>query len=154
MRNILLVLISIFATSSVFAQKLYTRNDSIPITQDSITIKAASHKGNIQWQRSLDNKTWINLEGKTTDSLKVKPDVEAIYRAKVAEGTCLPVYSDTVAVVTADTITKNYIDPSKTGLILISDTTKISNGNYIYTGADNSKDFEIGKVIIDELYAE
>jgi len=150
MRNILLVLISIFATSSVFAQKLYTRNDSILITQDSITIKAASHKGNIQWQRSLDNKTWINLEGKTTDSLKVKPDVEAIYRAKVAEGTCLPVYSDSVAVVTADTITKNYIDPSKTGLILISDTTKISNGNYIYTGADNSKDFEIGKVIIDE----
>jgi uncharacterized protein (TIGR02145 family) len=99
MKNILLILIFIFATCSVFAQRIYTRNDTIPITQDSVTIKAGLHRGTIQWQKSLDNTNWIDMQGEATDSLRVKPDIEALYRAKVTEGTCLPIYSDTASII-------------------------------------------------------
>ena len=137
MKNILVILF-LFVSNSVFAQKIYTRNDSIPITQDSIIINAASHRGNIQWQKSFDNKNWINIVGKTADSIKIKPDENAMYRARIAEGTCVPVFSDSVAIITADSIPKNYVNPSKTGLILVSDSTSTNS------------DFEIGKIIVDE----
>ncbi|MBV5313160.1 MAG: peptidoglycan DD-metalloendopeptidase family protein [Prolixibacteraceae bacterium] len=99
-------LLILFTTSSVFAQKIYTLNDSIPITQDSVTIKSGPHRGKIQWQKSLDNKSWLNLVGKTADSLKVKSDIEAMYRIKITEGACLPIYSDT-AKIRLDTIQVN-----------------------------------------------
>jgi len=127
MKYILAVLI-LFATSSAFAQKLYTRNDSIPITQDSVTLKAGPYRGNIQWQKSLDNQNWIILEGKTTDSLTVKPDIEAIYRAKVAEGTCLPVYSDSARI--------GFTVPSvlTSTAIEVIDTSAVLGGNVINNG--------------------
>jgi len=149
MKN-LLVILTLFLTSSAFAQKIYTRNDSIPITKDSVTFQAGPHKGNIQWQKTLDNTNWINLEGKTTDSIKVKSNVEAMYRAKIIEGTCLPVYSDSVAIVTHDSISKNFILPDKLGLVLVSDSLKLSKGNYIYTGAIHSPAIDIGQIIIDK----
>lgn len=99
----LLAISILLIANSVFAQKIYTRNDTIPITQDSVTIKATSHRGNIQWQKSLDTKNWSNLVGKTTDSLKVKSDIQAMYRAKITEGTCSSVYSDTARII-LDTI--------------------------------------------------
>jgi len=107
-------------------------------------------RGNILWQKSLDSKSWINLEAETKDTLLVKSEVEALYRAIVTDGTCLPVISDSVGIVTSDSITRNLINPNSLGLKLISDSTDISNGDYIYTGSDNINSFEIGKVIIDE----
>jgi hypothetical protein len=95
----IVILFILFSASSVFAQKIYTNNDSIPVTQDSVTIQAGPFRGNIQWQKSLDNTNWINMEGKNTNILKVKPDIEAMYRAKVTEGTCFPIYSDTAKIV-------------------------------------------------------
>jgi uncharacterized protein (TIGR02145 family) len=144
-------LVLLFASSQINGQVLITKNDSIPLGQDSIVkIVLPEARGNIQWQKSLDSKSWIDIEGKTNDTISVKTDTEAIYRAIVTDGTCLPVISDSVGVVTADSITKNYVNPITLGLELVSDSTDISNGNYIYTGTDNTNDFEIGKVIIDE----
>jgi uncharacterized protein (TIGR02145 family) len=144
-------LVLLFASSQINGQVLITKNDSIPLGQDSIVkIILPEARGNIQWQKSLDSKSWIDIEGKTNDTISVKTDTEAIYRAIVTDGTCLPVISDSVGVVTADSITKNYVNPITLGLELVSDSTDISNGNYIYTGTDNTNDFEIGKVIIDE----
>lgn len=139
----ILVLLIFFATTSAYAQKLYTRNDSIPITQDSVTLKAGPYRGNIQWQKSLDNKNWLNLEGKITDSLKVKPDTEAMYRAKVAEGTCLPIYSDTASLI----FVKPDIETLPASSIL--STSVVLNGKIVSMGGIevSEKGFYISEVI-------
>ena len=152
-RNIFLIisLVLLIAASKTNGQALITKNDSIPLGQDTlINIVLPEARGNIQWQKSLDSKSWINLAIETNDTLLVKSDVEALYRAIVTDGTCLPVISDSIGVVTKDSITKNYVNPITLGLELVSDSIDISNGNYIYTGTDNTNGLEIGKVIIDE----
>ena len=152
-RNIFLIisLVLFIASTKTNGQALITKNDSIPLGQDTtINIVLPEVRGNIQWQKSLDSKSWINLATETNDTLLVKSDVEALYRAIVTDGTCLPVISDSVGVVTSDSITKNYLSPITLGLELVSDSVEISNGNYIYIGTDSTNDFEIGKVIIDE----
>lgn len=144
----LVLFISSFKTNG---QVLITKNDSIPLGQDTIVnIILPGTRGDIQWQKSLDSKNWIDIEGKNNDTISVKTDIEALYRAIVTDGTCLPVISDSIGLVTGDSITKNYVNPSTLGFELISDSTDISDGNYIYTGTNNSNGFEIGRVIIDE----
>lgn len=98
MRHIL-TFILIIAAISTFGQIIYTGNDAIKITQDSVTIQAGPYRGNIQWQTSHDSVNWINLEGEITDSIIVSSKTEAVYRAVITEGKCLPVYSDTVSIV-------------------------------------------------------
>lgn len=97
MKYILSILI-LFATSTLFAQTLYTRNGTIPITQDSITLQAGQFRGTIQWQRSLDGLTWENLTGKTSQIIKVSKYSQGYYRAEIIDGTCFPVYSDTAQI--------------------------------------------------------
>ena len=150
MKQIITLFIFLFSFSTLFAQTLYTRKDSIPITKDSVVIKVGKHAGSIQWQKTLDNTNWVNLKSKTKDSIKVTSSHEAKYRAEIIDGTCNPVYSDTVSVCTNDTITKNFVCPKELGLKLISDSTDVSKGTYKYSGSSNISNFEIGKVIIDE----
>jgi uncharacterized protein (TIGR02145 family) len=134
-----------------YGQTIVTKNDSIAVEQDSvIKIILQEARGNIQWQKSLNSTNWYNLENETTDTLLIKPEIEAIYRAVVTDGTCLPAISDSVGVVTYDTINTNYINPNYLGLELISDSSELSNGKYTYTGNDNTNEFEVGKVIFDE----
>ena len=81
-------------------QALITKEDSISLGNDTIVnIVLTSYRGTIQWQKSLDGKNWNNITGKTSDSLTIKLDEEAIYRASVSDGECLPVYSDSATVV-------------------------------------------------------
>jgi len=120
----------LFSVTTLLAQTLYTRNDSIPITQDSVTIKAGPFRGNIQWQKSLDKKNWINLAGKTSDSLKVETSIEAMYRAVISEGTCLPVYSDTANL--AFTVPKVLTSIAAE----IADNSALIGGNVISNGGD------------------
>ncbi len=111
MKQIFIILI-LFTSIQVFGQKIYTRTDSIPITQDSVTILAGPHQGNIQWQESLDNSNWVDIEGKNADSIKVSPMTEAMYRAEITEGTCSPVYSDTAKIVISGfVVMTNGFDP-------------------------------------------
>lgn len=81
-------------------QALITKNDSISLGNDTIVkIVLTKYRGTIQWQKSLDGIYWNNITGKTSDSLTIKLDEEAIYRALVSEGECLPVYTDSASIV-------------------------------------------------------
>jgi len=101
-RHILLILSLVLLVASIKtnAQVLITKNDSIPLGQDSIVkIVLAEARGSIQWQKSMDTISWINMESEINDTLVVKSNAEAIYRAVVTNGTCLPVHSDTARVI-------------------------------------------------------
>lgn len=151
-RNLLLVcLVLLVSTLNINGQTVLTKTDSLPLGQDTlINFVLNKARGNIQWQKSLDSKSWIDLKGETKDTLIIKPDVEALYRAIVSDGLCLPVVSDTVGIITSDSISKSYVDSEKMNLTLVSDSMDISNGNYIYIGVDSVYELEVGKVIVDE----
>jgi hypothetical protein len=99
MKKILFIISMLFAIGSVYAQTLYTRKDTIAITQDSITLQAGTYRGTIQWQHSLNGKVWENLTGTATGTIKKASANRGFYRARITENTCKQVYSDTVAVV-------------------------------------------------------
>lgn len=96
--QICLILSLILSVASIHAegQMLITKNDTISLENDTIVkLVIPEHRGNIQWQKSQDSVVWGDLEGENSDTLFVKTDTEAIYRAFAIDGTCLPVYSDT-----------------------------------------------------------
>ena len=154
MKNKILSIISlalIICSLKSNSQTIVIKNDSIPLGQDSVILFTLPEvRGNIQWQKSLDSENWIDIKDETKDTLVVKSDIEAMYRAVVSDGICLPVASDSAGIITTDTINQNFVDPVSIGLNLISDSTNIANGEYIYIGTDNTDEFEIGKVIVDE----
>jgi uncharacterized protein (TIGR02145 family) len=146
----LLLLLTIFSFNT-YGQAIVTKTDSIALGQDSlIKVTLQEARGNIQWQKSLNATNWFNLEDEINDTLLVKSDVEAIYRAVVTDGTCLPVFSDSVGVVTTDTLNTNLVNTKNLGLELVSDSIEISNGKYIYIGKDNTNALVVGKIIFDE----
>ena len=94
----ILTLLFLFATTTLLAQTLYTRTDSLAITQDSVTLHAGQYRGSIQWQHSPDGQTWDNLSGKTDQTIKVSKYSDGYYRAEIMDGACFPVYSDTARI--------------------------------------------------------
>ena len=68
-------------------------------------------RGTKKWQASSDNKTWYDISSSMTqndlksnianilpEELKLNPKTPAYYRAVVSEGSCNPLYSDTIKV--------------------------------------------------------
>lgn len=98
MKKIFLLVGLLFAINTVFAQTLYTRKDTVLITQDSVTLQAGKFRGAIQWQYSTDKKTWNNLNGKIKETLKVIKSAEGYYRAEIIDHNCTPLYSDTAQI--------------------------------------------------------
>lgn len=95
MKHLLTILI-LFISSSLFGQLILTPNDTIPVTKDTITLKVGKYRGNLFWQQSLDNKNWVTLKVGNSDSLNIKSDTEAYFRAEIIEGRCNPIYSDEI----------------------------------------------------------
>jgi|GEM_PF-1347482 len=124
MKQIFTFFIFLFSFSTLFAQTLYTRKDTISITQDSVTLKAGAYTGKLQWQHSLDGKNWDNLSEKTNPQLKVAKEGEGYYRAKLTEETCFPTYSDTAVIVV-----------SKAGNSMVTSPGQVTGT--IYLGRDN-----------------
>jgi len=96
----ILIFVLLFTVNSVFAQTLYYRNGSIPLTDDTITLLTSHHRGTCQWQCSADGVDWINIEDQTGDSLKVDIVDAGYYRAEIKDETCDVLYSDTALIVT------------------------------------------------------
>ena len=74
-------------------------------------VKPTGLRGIVVWQSSLDSINWINLSGTITnpdinqnisniyaDSIIVNPVRAALYRYKITEGECEPVFSDTLLI--------------------------------------------------------
>jgi uncharacterized protein (TIGR02145 family) len=130
---------------------IVTKDGFLTLGEDTIiNLIVNEYRGNLQWQKTHDDVTWINIEGETLDTLSVNSDTEAMYRAMIIEGDCLPVYSDSAIVLTNNPVASSYVEPAKLNLSLISDSASLSNGDYIYTGATQSNNLEVGQVIIEE----
>ena len=66
--------------------------------KDSLVLFINKHRGNIQWEKSSDCENWTEISAGHSDTLHIGADTLAYYRAKIIEGTCLPLYSDTILV--------------------------------------------------------
>jgi uncharacterized protein (TIGR02145 family) len=135
MKKIFTLFIFLSTFSTLFAQTLYTRKDTIAITQDSVTLQAGQFRGAIQWQRSPDGKTWNDLKGKTSQSVKVAQADEGFYRAKILESTCHPLYSDTAVVVAKKAVNALVTDPGSISGITLVDR---DNGIFSYISSGTS----------------
>lgn len=143
----LLTLLIVLASSSIFAQTLYTRTDTIPITQDSLTLKPKQFRGKLQWQHSLDGKTWNNIAGKTSATLKVAATGEGYYRVQITDGTCLPFYSDTAVIYIQKTKNELIVDPDKIGTATLVDR---DNDTYKYVVPPNTTEIiPLNTVLVD-----
>lgn len=114
-----LLTIFVFLGMDTNSQILITRNDSVIISQDSaIKLILPDYRGVLTWQKSIDGYNWIDVIG-TSDSLIVVASEEATYRAKIVEGNCEPVYSDTVIIKSIRSEITSIVDtlfPSELGL--------------------------------------
>ena len=68
------------------------------VLSDSLVLVVNKHRGDIQWEKSSDCENWIEISTNHSDTLHIGNDTLAYYRAKVTEGTCVPLYSDTILV--------------------------------------------------------
>jgi len=93
-----LIFILLIVSNSAFAQKLYYRHGSIPLTDKTVTLLAGKHRGDCQWQCSADAIEWINIEDQTKDSLKIDVGDIGYYRAEIKDETCHILYSDTALI--------------------------------------------------------
>lgn len=150
MKSLIFIISVIFLIASIKTngQSIITKNDSIPFGTDSIVIvKAQNFRGNISWQQSFDKINWLTSDYNNIDSLVVSLNYSAYYRAKIVDGNCAPVYSDTVIILVADSIKTLYTNnifelayPDSIPVLVyfpINNDTLVChkiNGKYIYQG--------------------
>lgn len=136
MKKLFTLLIALLICNFIFAQTLYTRTDTIQLTNDSVTFQAGQFRGILQWQHSLDGHIWKNLKGKTDQSLKVSKAAEGHYRAEIIDSNCFPTYSDTALIQSGYNISK-YINAEIGGTIVAPDkTTLIIPAGALQTSGD------------------
>jgi len=65
---------------------------------ESVNLVLPAVHGDIQWQRSTNLSSWTDMTGATGQEYTFNPVTTYYYRAKVTEGSCNPLYSDTFKV--------------------------------------------------------
>lgn len=85
--------IIIFSTVLIRAQTINIIKETVDI-DDSVVIRLNDYVGNIQWQKSIDSITWIDIENATLDTILIIVDTTTYYRASVTVGSCIPFISD------------------------------------------------------------
>ena len=63
------------------------KNDSVRFVQDFVVLAIESGPGDITWEVSKDSLTWTSLD-QNDDSLFIRIDSSAYYRAVLTDGTC------------------------------------------------------------------
>jgi len=114
-RFIVTILIGMMTGQSVFSQYYVKfKSDSLGFVKDSVILSIQAEAADIEWQVSNDSVTWHSLD-ETNDSLLIRIDSCAYYRAVLTDGTCYPLKSDVARVafqsseVSGNTFT---VDPS------------------------------------------
>jgi len=59
-----------------------------------VDLVVGMHRGEIQWEISLDGSIWMEIPDAAEDSVRILPDTTAFYRARVMSEDCDPIYSD------------------------------------------------------------
>jgi len=98
MKKILLSLILVLIAGASYSQFVVNKEDTTFFNNDSVIFITDNIRGALQWQVSKDSINWNNIQGATYDSLIIKVDSSAVYRLMAKEGTCDPVYGDTMFV--------------------------------------------------------
>jgi hypothetical protein len=92
-KTIFLIIFCLLTEINSFSQYYVKfKGDSIGFEVDSVILTIDNLHSTINWEVSKDTLTWESLNN-NTDSLWVRIDSSAYYRAKLTEGTCAPTYS-------------------------------------------------------------
>ncbi len=91
----LILICSFFEINALSQYYVKVKTDSIGFEIDSVILAVDSLPGLINWEISKDSLTWEPLNI-TNDTLSIRIDDEAYYRAEYLEGTCFPVSSDII----------------------------------------------------------
>lgn len=138
-RIILSLFASLISFSNLFSQKIITKTATIPLYADSVLLTVpANIRGQVFWQKSIDNKNWENMTDEEADSFVVYPLIDGMFRAKITEGTCNPIYSDTLKIITKETNGSLEVPKGVQNYDIL-----ISNF-YEGTQPDNEGDFKLG----------
>lgn len=110
--------------SSQYYLKL--KSDSVSLESDSALIFIDEYRGVINWQTSSDLVNWLSVN-KNNDTLGVRIDSSAYYRATIIEGNCNPVMSDTAFIIEKVTITgsNQFTVDSLGGIFLLPNGIKV-----------------------------
>lgn len=96
-----LLILQLIATN-LLGQTAFTKNNTISIKKDSLTLKVPPHIGNVSWQFSKTTNNWADIKNATGDSLLIsKVDSSGFYRAKILYNSCNPIYSDSTYILRA-----------------------------------------------------
>jgi uncharacterized protein (TIGR02145 family) len=104
----ILLAIVLMGTEQITLSQYYlqVKSNSISLKSDSVFMYLDKYRGAINWQASSDLKNWVSLN-KHKDTLGIRIDSSAYYRATIIEGDCKPVMSDTVFLIEKLTITNS-----------------------------------------------
>jgi uncharacterized protein (TIGR02145 family) len=113
MKKYIYILWMIAMASSLRAQfaAVFTKDSFTRLENDSVIMTPAEGlRGAFQWQKSIDSINWTNIEANLTDArFAFIPEVTEVYRLQITEGTCLPLYSDSVKVFSKHTTVSEYL---------------------------------------------
>lgn len=152
------VLMSTVTGQSVFTQYYVKfKSDSLEFVKDSVILSVQTEAAIIEWQVSKDSVTWYSLD-ETNDTLLIRIDSCAFYRAVITDGTCYPLKSDVAKVAfqssdvlgnafTIDPAGGVYIMPSGIKIIVppgsVSEPASLSMDLLNKSQADNKLPFNI-----------
>jgi hypothetical protein len=87
-------------SSSVFSQVVLTKTETIPVKEWPVVVKVNKFRGSIQWQKSIDAINWGDVMNANAMSFSIQNiDFVGYYRAKIVDGKCLPVFSESIRIV-------------------------------------------------------
>jgi uncharacterized protein (TIGR02145 family) len=93
-----LLLFVAFAAGQLQAQFIITQGNKKPYANDSVILFLNNIRGSVHWETSGNLIVWDSLAGQIHDTLALHVDHSAFYRAVIKEGTCAPIYSDTILI--------------------------------------------------------
>ncbi|UCH14003.1 MAG: hypothetical protein JSV22_12970 [Bacteroidales bacterium] len=93
------ILILLLLGKSAYPQFVIVNSEKVLYENDSvILIINEGIRGDVQWEVSKDKENWITVPGGNSGTLHIRVDSSVYYRAKITEGTCNAIYSDTVLI--------------------------------------------------------
>ena len=136
--NIILLLFILFMPLYCINAQEYT-DTTKTIVNNGETIKlnlvwTTINHGNIQWQSSVDGKSWNDVAGATTKTSQVTVSQSLLYRAKVVSGTCNPFYSKITKVTVIDLNINNIYEVTETSAKVTSSLASASDKNIVEKG--------------------
>ena len=138
--------------AAVLSDEDFTRleNDS------AVLMTPENLRGILQWQKSTDSLIWTDIEANLAgNSLAFVPEITEVYRLRTIEGTCSPLYSDTIIVFSKNTVIAEYLltgisipDLSAAG-VSVADliATGLSVADLIVAGVTVTKLFDAGIMV-------